>query len=360
MPAGSVAIKFTQGARHLPRTLLKHPLAALVCPNRTTARQGRRKREAMRFFRFLAPSFLLLTGITCPVSLTRAAETPATTAVPAVCTSLTLHLEPGVRRPDGSLDPNAKPTPPNMPLDPVVAQAPLYPGAAHTVEPLKNPDYAPILTAYLKTVAAEYSVPAGVGTAVKWYTNSFATCGYQLYSRSESSGPRGSSVGIRFRSPTTPNMWIALSLQKGSAGNSLLLYYAYAVTLPPRPGASIIPLNQKSMKVTYVFPGGHQYWGMTVTDRGSILAIINPLDSLQTVDDIAHTCFSADHGQATFVFTSTQGKRTTVLVLPGCEDLRVDRYPLLVDDNHGVWSAAGYVAYQYCLGHRCKKTKFKG
>lgn len=301
---------------------------------------------------------LLLAG-SAPRVTARAAGPLIHFALPSVCSGFILHLEPGIRKPDGSIDHAAPPAPSNMPKDPVLAELPLYPGASRANTPLRNPDYRPVVTAYLKTAAAEYAVPAAIGDAVAWYTRTFVACGYRHYYSSEGSGPEGITRGLRFMSPTTPNMSIALSFQPVSATETLLLYYAYAVSLPPRPRGSIIALAQKDAQIKYVLPDGHHAFKVEIRDRASLFTLVNAVDGLETIDAEAHTCFSANQGYAMLDFRAPNGKRTRVLVLPGCRDVLVDHYPRLVDDNLSVWSAVGLVVYRHCMARHCKKSKVK-
>lgn len=279
----------------------------------------------------------------------------AAPATPRSCSGLTLTLRPGVLDATGYLKTVA---PTDMPLDPVVAEMPIQPGssASHLPLPL-TPSVPPILLAkpYLKTAVAEYAMPGTLAASENWYAAKFLKCGYTLKShggRSQNGGPREDDY--TYQSPTTPSLSIRLSFEQPGSGAPLLLVYAYAITLPPRPAASLVQGRVSRMQVTYVFPDAKTAWKVSFANQSNIGEIIEALDTLSP-DVGVHTCFGSQQQATIRFFHGT--KSMTFALFPGCYDVDFGKQLRLLDTNHAVWNALRAAVYDYCLGHRCTKLK---
>jgi len=302
----------------------------------------------MFLIRYVAPLALCLALFLPRHADALTAPVPTT---PLVCAGLTLRLQPGSVNLDGTLK---DPAPADMPLDPVLMEAPLHPGAAPSRDRVAlPPPIPPLYTHYLKTAATEYSLPIATKSAIAWYRTAFTTCGYRIFSSGRSSDRERSSSHITFQSPTTPNLWVSLTLQGGPSGNTLLVYYAYAVTLPPRPPGSFV-MEGSSLKVTYILPGGRSAWNVALTDRMAINDLILAVNSLSR-DVFVHTCFSGRRDSATLHFIPQHGKAVTLTVAPACYDAGVAGSIVLSDTQHAVWNGTSAVVYRYCLKHRCRQ-----
>jgi hypothetical protein len=292
--------------------------------------------------------------------------------IPSQCIGLTMHLEPGALRPDGSPWPSwaiAR----DMPLDPVTVQVPLYPGAAASRAPLaKNIYFSVTASRYLKMAVAEFSVPSGTSHALRWYRKSFAACGFTTREHSTNA--------VVFASPTTASLEAAVAVQGVSSRSSLILYYAEAVSPPLRPPGSLVPDTlcggpcgpsvprrdvQKFVQVTYAFPV-HTFgnprsrpqlgWRIKLVNRADIHALANVIDTPATIDASMHSC-AGNFGGATLRFTSAAGKHTRVVVNPDCFDFSVNGSRGIVDDNHGVFSFVEFLVYKHCVEYHCRPVK---
>lgn len=285
--------------------------------------------------------------------MVRAASSPP--SIPSVCTGLTLQLRPGVLDAEGALKIAALS---DIPLDPVAVPVPLQPGSTISSAPLPiAPAIPPVLLArqYLKTAVAEYAVPSGVSTAVKWYKARFARCGYTLRWWTTGSNGKGGPTeeDYGFESPTIPSLTVRLSFEQSSSGNPLLLYYAYAESVPPPPAASHIGAAVNHIRVTYVFPNTKQGWKIDLTNQTEIAAITGTINRLSQ-DVGVHSCFGSRQS-ATLRMVQPKTSQTFT-VSPGCYDVWFGRRVRLLDGNHAVWNAVRAAVYNYCLGHRCKRV----
>lgn len=278
-------------------------------------------------------------------------------AIPHVCTGLTLHLQPGVVRADGSPMPGwtvAK----DIPLDPVDAVVPLYPAATLTTQHLAHPIYGWQGSQYVKTAVAEVSVPAAAHPVLSWYKKTFLACGFTTRERYGANPQHPVSIGgFTFLSPTTPSLRVVVSAYKRGDQNSLVLYYAYAVSPPSRPAASYVQGSQKSVRVTYALPKRHAGYRMTLWNRTILADLINVVDSPQTLDVTLHSCVEVNVGYGLLDFTSASGKRTHVVINPRCFTFTVGHTRPVTDDNRAVWSYVGFLVYRHCLQYHCRVVK---
>lgn len=165
-------------------------------------------------------------------------QAAARVSIPSKCWGVTMHVEPGALNPDGSPWKGwqiAK----DMPLDPVTAEAPLYPGAVASHAPLAQDILVGVRGSnYIKTAVAEFSLPAGVGPALRWYRKSFTACGFPP---NGVTGKGRTTTTEEFVSSTTSGLYVDVSLEAVPSHFSLVLYYASALSHPARPERSFVP-----------------------------------------------------------------------------------------------------------------------
>lgn len=220
-----------------------------------------------------------------------------------------------------------------------------------------TPSVPPVLLAkpYLKTAVAEYAMPGTLAASENWYSAKFLKCGYTL----KSHGGRSQNGGLHeddytYQSPTTPLLAVRLSFEQPASGAPLLLVYAYAITLPPRPAASFVQGRVSRMQVSYVFPDAKTAWKVSFANQSNIGEIIEALDTLSP-DVGVHTCFGSQQQATIRFFQGT--KSMTFALVPGCYDVDFGKQLRLLDTSHSVWNSVRAAVYDYCLGHRCRKVK---
>lgn len=170
-------------------------------------------------------------------------------AIPPVCTGLTLHLQARVLQADGS-PMSGWTVAQDIPLDPVDAVVPLYPGATLTTKRLAQPSFGWQGSQYVKTAVAEFSVPTDARSAIAWYKNTFTKCGFVVQSRLGTNPLHRVSIGgFDFVSPTTTSLRVFVTAYKRGGTNAIALHYAGAVSPPPRPPADGVSGSQKSVRV---------------------------------------------------------------------------------------------------------------
>jgi len=139
-----------------------------------------------------------------------------------------------------------------MPLDPVVLEAPLFAGATATERRFAGgPAYSFPGTTDIKTAARVVQAPASQSTVMAWYRQAFARCGFTSNEYGSGSSKLASSSFRDFQDPSLQNGSVEMVYQAQGQHSTLVLYYAYAITLPPRPASSLVPDNIGSLEITY-------------------------------------------------------------------------------------------------------------
>jgi hypothetical protein len=259
---------------------------------------------------------------------------------------------------------------PSMPRDPVDLPAPLYPNAVQSSRKVQVVFYDRPASAYEKTAVAEFTIPTRVGPALAWYAKAFATCGYHTVSHGKTNDNGVSARGLTVQSSTFPNLYLSVSLQRLSGSQSLLVYYGVVVSLPERPVNTYVPTNERRVRITYVFPDGRHKWRLSIDDPQLVGTLVEAVDAGATwgasksPDYIGHTCWTLyNQGRALLDFIPPAGKHMVVYVDYSCRNFgivgshgRVQEDNKIEDYDRSVWYAVSYVAYRYCLEHRCRTS----
>lgn len=292
-----------------------------------------------------------------------AARPAASVRVPTKCWAVTVHLEPGMQKPAGFPWKGwigrglrlAK----DMPLDPVTAEAPLYPGAVRSHAALADDIFMGVpLSSYIKTASAEFSLPTGVGPALRWYRKSFADCGF--------TAGEHSTTGVEFASSTTSSLKVQVALDPISAHSSLVLYYAYALSHPARPARSFVPDilggsptgvkgTITSATVTYESPLNSKRARITLKNPRVIFGLVSIVDQPPAVEvDIG--CARPPGDGIVVVFHTANGRAYRLVVDPNCS-FAVNGSRPINDENLGVWSYISYLVYKHCFLYGCPSLR---
>lgn len=276
--------------------------------------------------------------------------------IPSQCFGVTMHLEPGMLKPNGS--PWGFPIAKDVPLDPVTAQVPLYPGSVSSHAPLAQNVFMGVsLNNYIKTAVAEYSLPADPATALQWYRKSFAECGF--FPDGESGG--NPTTAVEFSSSTTSSLHVDVSLEAVSTHSSLVLYYASALSTPKRPSLSEIAGNVTSASVMYSasvpITSKHGPHVRITFHNPSVLADLEYLVARPGVD-IGSACVVGGRtkgGGEVVVFHTASGRAERMVV--GCSYFTINGSRPIDDASDSVWSYISFLVYQHCFQYGCASLR---
>jgi hypothetical protein len=231
----------------------------------------------------------------------------------------------------------------DIPPGPILAEAPLYPGAGSTVEEQPRPFFTCPGTPYLKSGFAAYVLPAGRDEAMAWYLDAMPEWGYkQRGSGKFTDHGEVPSMGLHFTSLNLPELNVHLSFQALDEDRTHVLYAGIAETLPPRPPESYLEREQEEVAIVYRqpfadMPTDRKTTVFTVSDSFALHDLVKEINALT---DIAA---GIDHGglptgeSATLTFRTRDGRERTVEVRYGRSVTVGDSRPL-VDLHMRVWA----------------------
>lgn len=291
-------------------------------------------------------------------SRTTSSATGKMATTPGVCLGVELHLRPGSDYLGFRVAPAA-----DMPLDPVVLQTPLYPGAKRSQKAIQPPIIGqPYLGNAIKTRTVEFVAPASVTAVRAWYWKTFTRCGFT----SEAELPRTDGQGHKtwardFNSPSLSQAFVTLTYEGLNSSSTLVQYRALAVTTPPRPASSFAPFGS-AVHITYYVPGRILPRGkpskptrITVTNQALIQSLDEAIDSsalTNASDDPLPSCPCCGSPSDVLRFMLPHGMSKTFEVSTGCPAGVTTGRVRLGDPSSLMLNTVGYVVYKWLYLHR--------
>jgi len=131
-------------------------------------------------------------------------------------------------------DPGRPTSAPAIPPGVLQVRVPLFPGAQRSSRAMSQASSAGPSSWYRKDVRAEYLAPGAWGTVRQWYRAAFTGCGFR-FGGSGYSGDRSGIVAhsLSFGFGTQGTDQITLTFERAGGRQTLVLYAASAITLPP-------------------------------------------------------------------------------------------------------------------------------
>ena len=189
----------------------------------------------MRMFVLFTP--LLMVGALCPPAPTSASTVISRTAVAACNAPLTLLLRPGlVPGPGAQNGPAARDIPPNL----IVTHLPLYPTAALSTGHVPLFNFQTLPPAYRKIAVIEFALPAGLRTAMGWYSRTMQVCGFAINRSGSFPRPGRPPLAALFFTSRDGLRSVSLTFLPISRNLTLVRYLVQVLDLPPRPAASVL------------------------------------------------------------------------------------------------------------------------
>jgi hypothetical protein len=310
----------------------------------------------MNLLRRVFPIISLLVVACSPAAAASASLLPARSCILPTWIALTLHLQAGVHGPPGS---GQDPYPPakDIPRGAIPLALPLYPGATPTTEVVSYYGAQYPLSPYLKSDWAEEVIPAQSDTdAWVWYRGELGACGYHEDSGGTYYVNGFTHVVLLVQLTSLVNKHVALqfTLQRGSTGDLVALYFASDDDLPLRPAGSYLPADVVRLQISVddmyqYYPPRHEVTTVTTTDPSALSSFVRAINSLTDINAGNMVgCPAGPDFRATLVFSRRDGRQIVVREDPNvCVGVTVDGYRPLEDPSFAVWDAIAALVYPH-------------
>ncbi len=184
-------------------------------------------------------------------------------------------------------DPGRPTSAPAIPPGVLQVRVPLFPGAQPSSRAMPQASYGFPSSWYRKDARAEYLVPGEWGGIQQWYRAAFTSCGFRF----DGSGYSGNGSGIVAHSVSfgfgqQGRDQITLTFEPAGAHQTLVLYAASAITLPPP--RILVPGSPTGATISYFgsrAPGKAPRAVVPIDSRVVILHLVRTLNHLPAADE---------------------------------------------------------------------------